>query len=73
MDRERTLSSDDVFPKCHLSDIEQWSQSSGSNVIPKRARPGLTGIRPHKDGGSQDEESRGPNGSRDRSISCTET
>ena len=27
--------------------IEQWSQSSGSNVIPRRARPGLAGLRPH--------------------------
>ena len=25
----------------------QWSQSSGSNVIPRRARPGLAGLRPH--------------------------
>ena len=24
--------------------IEQWSQSSGSNVIPRRARPGLAGL-----------------------------
>ena len=31
-----------------LPDIEQWSQSSGSNVIPMRARPGLAGLRPHK-------------------------
>ena len=30
-----------------LPDIEQWSQSSGSNVIPGRARPGLAGLRPH--------------------------
>ena len=29
--------------KRHLPDIEQWSQSIGSNVIPKRARPGLAG------------------------------
>jgi len=35
--------------KRHLPDIEQWSQSSGSNVIPRRARPGLAGIRPHRD------------------------
>ena len=27
--------------------MEQWSQSSGSNVIPRRARPGLAGLRPH--------------------------
>ena len=26
---------------------EQWSQRSGSNVIPRRARPGLAGLRPH--------------------------
>ena len=25
----------------------QWSQGSGSNVIPRRARPGLAGLRPH--------------------------
>ena len=31
----------------HLPDIEQWSQSSGSNVIPRRVRPGLHGPRPH--------------------------
>jgi len=34
------------FPR-HLPDKEQWSQSSGSNVIPRRARPGLAGLRPH--------------------------
>ena len=28
--------------------IEQWSQSSGSNIIPRGARPGLAGLRPHK-------------------------
>ena len=33
--------------KRHLPDIEQWSQRSGSNVIPRRARPGLAGLRPH--------------------------
>jgi len=33
-----------------MSDIEQWGQSSGSNVIPRRARPGLTGRRPHNAG-----------------------
>ena len=31
-------------------DVEQWSQSSGSNVIPRRARPGLAGLRPHSGG-----------------------
>ena len=43
----QALSSDDVFPKRHLLNIEQWSQNSGSNVIPKRARPGLAGLRLH--------------------------
>ena len=37
------LSSDDVS-KGHLPDIEQWSQSSGSNVIPRRAPPDLAGL-----------------------------
>ena len=32
----------------HLPYIEQWSQSSGCNVIPRRARPGFAGLRPHK-------------------------
>ena len=32
----------------HLPDIEQWNQSSGSNVIPRRAHPGLAGLRPHR-------------------------
>ena len=31
----------------HLPDIEQWSQSSGSNVIRRRTRPDLPGLRPH--------------------------
>ena len=31
----------------HLPDIELGSHSSGSNVIPRRARPGLAGLRPH--------------------------
>jgi len=35
-----------MYSKRHLPDIEQWSQSSGSNVIPRRARPGLAGLRP---------------------------
>ena len=35
------------IPKRHSPDIEQWSQSSGSNVIPRRARPGSAGLRPH--------------------------
>ena len=39
-----------MYPKKHLPDIEQWSQSSGSNVIPRRARPGLAGLRPHSGG-----------------------
>jgi len=33
--------------KRHVPDMEQWSQSSGSNVIERRARPGLAGLRPH--------------------------
>jgi len=36
-----------MYSKRYLSDREQWSQSSGSNVIPRRARPGLAGLRPH--------------------------
>ena len=28
-------------------DIEQWSHASGSNVIPRRACPGLAGLWPH--------------------------
>ena len=36
-----------MYSKRHPSDVEQWSQSSGSNVIPRRARPGLAGLRPH--------------------------
>ena len=36
-----------MYTKRHLPDIEQWSRSSGSNVIPRRARPGLAGLRPH--------------------------
>ena len=36
-----------MYSKIHLLDIEQWSQSSGSNVILTRARPGLAGLRPH--------------------------
>ena len=30
-----------------LPDMEQWSQSSDSNVIPRRARPGLAELRLH--------------------------
>ena len=30
-----------------IKDIEQWNQSSGSKVIPRRARPGLAGLSPH--------------------------
>jgi len=36
-----------MYSKRHLPDIEQWSQSSGSDVIPRRDRPGLAGLRPH--------------------------
>jgi len=39
-----------LSPDRHLPDIELWSQSSGSNVIPRRARPGLAGLRPHSPG-----------------------
>jgi len=35
-----------MYSKRHLPDIEQ---SSCSNVIPRRARPGLAGLRPHTD------------------------
>ena len=34
-----------MYSKRHLPDIAQWSQSSGSNVMPRRARPGLAGLR----------------------------
>ena len=37
-----------MYSKRHLPDIEQWGQSSGANVIPRRARPGLAGLRPHR-------------------------
>jgi len=33
-----------MYPKRYLPGIEQWNQSSGSNVIPRRARPGLAGL-----------------------------
>jgi len=36
-----------MYSKRHLLDIEQRSQSSGSNVIPRRARPGLAGPGPY--------------------------
>ena len=36
-----------MYTKTHLPNVEQWSQSSGSNVILRRARPGLAGLRPH--------------------------
>jgi len=39
-----------MYSKRHLPDIEQWSQSNGYNVIPRRARPGLAGLRPHTTG-----------------------
>jgi len=32
--------------RAHVPDIEQWSQSSGSIVIPRRACPGLASLRP---------------------------
>jgi hypothetical protein len=34
--------------KRHLPDIEQWSKSSGPNIIPRRARPGLAGLGAHR-------------------------
>ena len=37
--------------RVRLTDIEQWSQSSGPNVIPRRARRGLAGLRPHSESG----------------------
>jgi len=40
-----------MYSNRHLPDIEQWGQSSGSNDIPRRARPGLAGLRPHRGGG----------------------
>ena len=30
--------------RCPTHRVEQWSQNSGSNVIPRRARPGLAGL-----------------------------
>ena len=36
-----------IYSNRQLPDIEQWSQSSGSNVIPRRDRPGLAGLRRH--------------------------
>ena len=33
-----------ICSRRHLLDIEEWSQNSGSNVIPRRARPGLAGL-----------------------------
>ena len=38
-----------MYSERHLPDIEQWSQSSGSNVISRLARPGLAGLRHHND------------------------
>jgi hypothetical protein len=35
--------------KRYLFDKEQWSQSSGFSVIPRLARPGLAGLKPHKE------------------------
>ena len=37
-----------MYSTSHMPDIEQWSQSSGSNVIPRRAHPGLAGLGPHR-------------------------
>ena len=36
-----------MYFKRNLADTEKWSQSSGCNIIPRRARPGLAGLRPH--------------------------
>ena len=36
-----------VFHETHLPHRQQWSQSSGINVNPRRARPGLAGLRLH--------------------------
>jgi len=49
-----------MYSKRHLPDMEQWSQSSGSNVIPRRALLGLAGLRPHTRGvlGSEEQASR---------------
>ena len=35
------------LPLCPALTEFRWSQSSGSNVIPRWARPGLAGLRPH--------------------------
>ena len=35
-----------MYSKRRLPDMEQWNQSSGSNIIPGRAHPGLAGLRP---------------------------
>ena len=40
------LSSDDVFQEISAR-YRAVELSSGSNVIPRRARPGLAGLRPH--------------------------
>jgi len=41
-----SLSSDDVFQETSAR-YRAVAPSSGSNVIPRRARPGLAGLRPH--------------------------
>ena len=38
-----------MYAKRHLPELQQ--PSSGSNVIPRRARPGLADPRPHSGGG----------------------
>ena len=41
------MSSDDVFQEASTR-YRAVERSSGSNVIPRRARPGLAGLRPHR-------------------------
>jgi hypothetical protein len=36
-----------MYSKRHLPDVDQQSQSIGSNVIPRRARPGLADVLTH--------------------------
>ena len=52
-----SLSSDGVFQKTSAR-IRVVELSSGPNVIPKRARPGLADLRPHKNPSLWQEEER---------------
>ena len=36
-----------MYSKRNLPDVEQWSNSGGSNVIPRQARPSLAVLRAH--------------------------